>query len=246
MKIPVLGIAFDALTLPQAVQRAQKLLASGDGGMIATVNSEILLQCRQNAPLATFVSRADLLLADGIGVVIASRILGTPLPERVTGADLTERLLENAAQRGGSVFLFGACPGVAARAAANLRRRFPGLVISGTQDGYTLPWEDVRILAEKSGTELLLVGLGAPLQESFMVESREGFHAVMIGVGGLLDVLAGDLPRAPESWQRLGAEWLFRLLHEPRRFRRIVRLPMILILALKERWKNGTQKGPVG
>ena len=244
MKIPVLGVSFDALTLPQAVESAEELLENGRGGMIATVNSEILLKHIQNASYAAFVDRADLILADGVGVVIASRILGTPLPERVSGADLTPRLLDALAARGGSVFLYGAHPGVAARAGASLTREYPGLRVAGTENGYTSHPDDVRAQADRAGADLMLVGLGAPRQERFMAESRDRLGAVMIGVGGLLDVMAGDVPRAPECLQRIGMVWFFRLCCEPRRIGRVAKLPGVLLLSAAERWKNGTPKGP--
>ena len=246
MRIPVLGVRFDALTLDQAAALAEKLFQTRTGGMIATVNSEILLRCRRDSRLAEAVCRADLVLADGIGVVIASRILGRPLPERVSGADLTPRLLAYLDSLGGSVLLYGGRAGVAGRAAASIRNVYPRLRIVGTMNGYVTDPEKVRRTIRSRRPDLVLVGLGAPRQESFMADSLAGVGSVMIGVGGLLDVIAGDVPRAPENWQRAGMEWLFRLLREPRRMPRAVQLPMVLVLAAAERWKNGTPKGPAG
>ena len=244
MKIPVLGLPFDALTLDEAADRADVLLLAGAGGMIATVNPEILLRCRRDKEYSSAVRRADLILADGIGVVLASRILGTPLPERVTGADLTQRLLSRLAERGGRVFLYGARPGVAQRAAARLETAFPGLAVCGTENGYEAADSSVIQKVTQGQADLLLLGLGAPRQEKFMAQNRERLSAVMIGVGGLLDVLSGDIPRAPESWRRGGMEWLYRLLREPRRFFRVVRLPCVLLLAVLERSKTGPRRVP--
>ena len=235
MKINILGVAFDALTLGEADERADALLCSGAGGYIVTANPEIVLRCREDAAYAAAVNGAKLVLADGVGDLCAARILGTPLPGRVAGADLVPRLLARLAERGGSVFLYGARPGVAERAGESLQSACPGLRIAGTENGYISDETALLEALEREKPDLLLLGLGAPRQELWMARNRQKINAVMIGVGGLLDVFAGDIPRAPESWQRLGLEWLYRLLREPRRFKRVIRLPKILLLALRER-----------
>ena len=235
MKINILGVAFDALTLGEAEERADALLCSGAGGYIVTANPEIVLRCREDAAYAAAVNGAKLVLADGVGDLCAARILGTPLPGRVAGADLVPRLLARLAERGGSVFLYGARPGVAERAGESLQSACPGLRIAGTENGYISDETALLEALEQKKPDLLLLGLGAPRQELWMARNRQKINAVMIGVGGLLDVFAGDIPRAPEAWQRLGLEWLYRLLREPRRFKRVIRLPKILLLALRER-----------
>ena len=235
MKINILGVAFDALTLGEGEERADALLCSGAGGYIVTANPEIVLRCREDAAYAAAVNGAKLVLADGVGDLCAARILGTPLPGRVAGADLVPRLLARLAERGGSVFLYGARPGVAERAGESLQSACPGLRIAGTENGYISDETALLEALEREKPDLLLLGLGAPRQELWMARNRQKINAVMIGVGGLLDVFAGDIPRAPEAWQRLGLEWLYRLLREPRRFKRVIRLPKILLLALRER-----------
>ena len=235
MKINILGVAFDALTLGEAEERADALLCSGAGGYIVTANPEIVLRCREDAAYAAAVNGAKLVLADGVGDLCAARILGTPLPGRVAGSDLVPRLLARLAERGGSVFLYGARPGVAERAGESLQSACPGLRIAGTENGYISDETALLEALEREKPDLLLLGLGAPRQELWMARNRQKINAVMIGVGGLLDVFAGDIPRAPEAWQRLGLEWLYRLLREPRRFKRVIRLPKILLLALRER-----------
>ena len=235
MKINILGVAFDALTLGEAEERADALLCSGAGGYIVTANPEIVLRCREDAAYAAAVNGAKLVLADGVGDLCAARILGTPLPGRVAGADLVPRLLARLAERGGSVFLYGARPGVAQRAGEKLKSAYPGLRIAGAENGYISDETALLEALEREKPDLLLLGLGAPRQELWMAENRQRTPAVMIGVGGLLDVFTGDIPRAPKAWQRLGLEWLYRLLREPRRFKRVIRLPKILLLALRER-----------
>ena len=235
MKVNVLGVAFDAFTLSEAEERCDELICGKKGGTVVTANPEIVLRCRSNAAYAAAVNGAELVLADGVGDLYAARILGTPLPERAAGADLVPRLLARLARRGGSVFLYGGRPGVAERAGERLQNTYPGLRISGTENGYISDETAVFAALYEKKPDLLLLGLGAPRQELWMAENRRSVSAVMIGVGGLLDVFAGDIPRAPERWQKLGLEWLYRLLREPKRIKRMIRLPNILLLALRER-----------
>ena len=235
MKTDILGVAFDALTLDEAEERADALLRARRGGYIVTANPEIVLHSREDAAYAAAVNGADLVLADGVGDLYAARLLKTPLPERVAGSDLTPRLLSRLAERGGSVFLYGARPGVAERAGEALRSACPGLRIAGTENGYISDETALFTALDKEQPDLLLLGLGVPRQELWMAQNRQRTNAVMIGVGGLLDVFAGDIPRAPEAWQRLGLEWLYRLLREPKRIKRMIRLPKILLLAARER-----------
>ena len=239
MKQEILGISFDALTMNEVEEAADRLMKVGTGGYIVTVNTEILLTARKDRAHLDAVGRADLVVADGIGVLYAGRILQKHLPGRVTGSDLTPRLFKRLAERRGSVFLYGAKPGVAERAAENLRRIYPGLVIAGTENGYikdeTLLWKKLREMKP----DLLLLGLGFPRQEKWMAANRGKTDALMIGVGGLIDVFAGDVKRAPEIWCRLGFEWLYRLIRQPWRIRRMSKLPLILILACRERLRGG-------
>ena len=235
MKTDILGVAFDALTLNEAEERADALLRARKGGYIVTANPEIVLHSREDAAYAAAVNGAELVLADGVGDLYAARILGTPLPERVAGSDLTPRLLSRLAERGGSVFLYGARPGVAERAGRALQSAYPGLRIAGAENGYISDETALFAALEREQPDLLLLGLGAPRQELWMAQNRQRTNAVMIGVGGLLDVFAGDIPRAPEAWQKLGLEWLYRLLREPKRIKRMIRLPKILLLAARER-----------
>lgn len=239
----MLGIGYDPLTMSEALSRADALLRAGTGGSIVTANSEILLRARRNGAYAAAVNGADLVLADGVGVVYASRILGTPLPGRVAGADLVPLLLDELARRRGSVFLYGGRPGVAARAGERLSAAYPGLRISGTENGYISRETALLARLESARPDLLLLALGAPRQELWM-RAHRSLGCVMIGVGGLLDLYAGDVKRAPESWQRAGLEWLYRLGRQPRRIVRVAPLPEVLLLAAAERIKKGVRRDP--
>ncbi len=239
MKTDVLGVRFDALTLTEAAEAASAMLDRGEGGTIVTANPEIVLRTRKDGAYRRAVNGADLVLADGVGDLYAARILGRPLPERVAGSDLVPALLERMAERGQSVFLYGAKPGVSERAALALERQYPGLRVAGTENGYIKDETGLWHRLEAERPDLLLLGLGAPKQERWMAAHRRETRAVMIGVGGLLDVFAGDVPRAPETWRRAGLEWLYRALRQPSRVRRIAKLPLILVLAAGERLRGG-------
>ena len=238
MKTELLGLRFDALTLAEAVAAADALLRAGRGGVIVTANPETLLAARRDGRVLAAVNGASLVLADGVGDLLAARMLKKRLPERVCGADLVPALLQRQAARGGSVFLYGGRAGVAARAAARLRSAYPGLRVVGGETGYLGDEAPLWEALERLRPELLLVGLGVPRQELWMAENRERCGAVMIGVGGLLDLFAGDVRRAPLSWQRAGLEWLYRLMLQPRRLTRVLRLPRLLLLAAAERLKR--------
>ena len=192
--------------MAEALAAAKALLSAGKGGRIVTVNSEILLLAQRDASYLSALESADLVLPDGIGVVLASRIVGNALAERVAGAD-------------------------------SLRRMFPGLNIAGTEHGFVSDESALWAALNARRPDLLLLGLGAPRQELWMAEHPQA-APLMIGVGGLLDVLAGDVPRAPARWRAAGLEWLYRALVRPERLVRLVKLPLVLLLAGKERLRR--------
>ena len=239
MRIPVLGVGFDNVTMAEAVDRAIALMERR-GAYAVTPNPEMILLSRRDSGFARALNEADLVLADGVGDLYAARILGSPLKERVPGADIFPHLLSHLARTGGSVFLYGAKPGVAEKAAANLLADYPGLVIAGTEHGYLEDDADLLHRIRQSRPDLLLVCLGAPRQELWM-QAHKGLEEVglMIGLGGCLDLMAGNVKRAPVSWQKYGLEWLYRLCREPSRITRMIKLPRILLLAWIARGKEG-------
>jgi N-acetylglucosaminyldiphosphoundecaprenol N-acetyl-beta-D-mannosaminyltransferase len=175
---------------------------------------------RRDPDLRAAVAGCDLVLADGQSVVWASRLLRTPLPERVAGIDLFLRLLAEAEQRGLTVYLLGARPDVLRRTVAELKRRFPRLRIVGSRDGYYAEAEAPAVAdaIAASGADLLFLGMTSPRKERFVADyGRRTGASVVHGVGGSFDVVAGVVRRAPVAWQRAGCEWLYRALQEPRR-----------------------------
>ena len=235
----VLGVGFDNVTKAEAVERALELIDAREGRYVVTPNPEIVMLTKENPALKEALAGADIVLPDGAGIVKGAAILGRPMKEKVPGIDFACGVMARLAERGGSVYLFGAKPGVAEAAAETLRTKFPGLVISGTSDGY---FSDDGPIIEKikdAAPDFLLVCLGAPKQELWMAKmSGKLLVGLMVGLGGSLDVFAGTVKRAPEAWQKLDLEWLYRLLKEPRRIGRMMKLPLFVIEAAGERLRG--------
>ena len=241
MRTVVLGVGFDDLTMEEAVSLALDEIECRGGGYVVTPNPEIVWLCRENPDFATLVSEARLVLADGVGITMGAKILGRPLKGRVPGIDFGTALFSALAQRSGTVFLYGAKPGVAVRAGENLEAQYPGLRVSGTIDGYGDP-EAAAEAIRAVQPDLLLVCLGALRQEQWMAKYQGTLGAgLMAGLGGALDVLSGEVERAPKGWQRLGLEWLYRLLKDPRRIKRMIKLPLFLFAVIAERIRGGTK-----
>lgn len=234
-----MGVTFDDVTLEEAVAAGEALAAGPGFSYVVTPNPEIVAMARQTETYREILNGAGLVLPDGIGVVHAAKILGTPLKGRVPGIDFASALVERLARSGLRLFLLGAKPGVAELAAANLKDAHPGLIVCGTHDGYFR--EDGPVVEEirAAAADVVFVCLGAPKQELWMVEHgpATGAH-LMVGLGGSLDVFAGVVERAPEGFQRLGLEWLYRLAKEPKRIGRMAKLPLVLVQAAGARLRG--------
>lgn len=239
MRTTILGIAFDPVTMNEALDRAMALLDSPGPHIAVTPNAEIVQRARQDSTLSAILARAHLVLPDGAGVILASRILGCPLKERVPGVDFALRLAEPIAKSGHRLFLLGAAPGVAEEAAARLTAAHPGLNICGVHHGYFEDPSSPAELIRRSEADVVFVCLGSPRQEKWMDRyGRETGAKLLIGLGGSLDVFAGRVKRAPALWQKAGMEWLYRALKEPVRLKRVVKLPLFLCAAVGARIKG--------
>lgn len=229
-KIDVLGVAFDNVTMEEAVDAALALQPAHRAAYVVTPNPEIVMCCLRDSAAAEAVHAADLTIPDGIGVIYGAKLLKTPLKEKVGGCDFTQRLMEKMNDRGGSVFLLGGRPGVAEQAENNLRAQFPNLRFVGTNDGYFPDDGPVIEAVNAASPDLLLVCLGAPKQEIWMHRNAPKLNVgLMIGAGGSLDVFAGVAERAPEAWCRAGLEWLYRLLKQPKRIGRMMAIPQFML-----------------
>ena len=243
MKCQVLGVNFDNITMGEAVCRAKSMLSGNRAYYIVTPNTEIVWRCRSDAVLEQAIREADMVLPDGIGVIYAAQILGTPLRERVPGIDFISEVFSQIAHTDTKVYLLGAKPGIAEQAAQNLRAQYPGLSICGTSDGYFTDDTAVIDKINASGADILLVCLGFPKQECWMHANAPRLHVkFMAGLGGSLDVFAGVVRRAPKRWQKLGLDWLYRLLENPARIKRMLVLPAFMLAAIKTRLVGGRNK----
>ena len=239
MRIDVLGVGFDNMTVEQAVAEGVRLLNTPGSHYAVTPNPEIVEVCREDGDAREAVNGADLVLADGIGIVYGAKMLGTPLKGRVTGIGFAQELMARMAENGKRLFLLGAKPGVAEKAAENLRRQYPGLAVAGTHDGYFREDQPVIEAIRASGADAVFVCLGAPKQEKWMRENGEATGAHLpVGLGGCLDVFSGEVQRAPEIFQKLGLEWLHRLAKNPGRIGRMMKLPLFLVHVAGEKRKK--------
>lgn len=224
-RVELLGVAFDCVTEDETVNWICSRSESGQGGFIVTANLDHLRRCRVDPTYARMVANADLVIADGMPLIWASKLRGKPvLPERVAGSTLVLRLCAAAARRNIHIFLLGGDPGVAERAASALLQEYPQLVIAGTHCpplGYEndlKKMSDIQAALTASQPGIVLVALGSPKQEK-LIEQVRHIHpgACWIGVGISLSFVTGDVARAPIWMQRSGLEWLHRLAQEPRR-----------------------------
>ncbi len=218
--VDVLGVPVVPATMQEAVDWVDHAVSSRERLHVGVVNAAKIVNMRRDPDLRKDVLSSDVVFADGMSVVWASRLLGTPLPERVTGIDLMNRILERGQSRGYRVYLLGATPEVVETAVARMRERHPGIEIVGCHHGYfaDADEEGVASAIAEARPDILFVAMTSPRKERFLSRwsGRLGVP-VCHGVGGSLDVLAGKVERAPEGWQRLGLEWLYRVVQEPRR-----------------------------
>lgn len=214
------GISIHALTMEQVLAAVDDAIAAHRRLLIGVVNVAKVVKIRRDPVLRSSVQEADLIVADGMGVVWASRLLGLPLPERVAGIDLMGRMLALGVKRGYRVYCLGATADVMATAVERMRGAYPGIQIVGYRDGYFNEGDEPAIAAaiRKTNADILLVGMTSPKKERFLARWSETMQVpVCHGVGGSFDVVAGKVKRAPAAWRNLGMEWLYRLLQEPRR-----------------------------
>ncbi len=240
-RVDILGVPVDPVTLDEAVERVEGFVAAARSApgwtrLVLTPNPEIIWAARHDPELLRILREADLSVADGAGVVWAARRLGHPVPERVTGIDLLHRLLSLGPSRGYRVFFLGTRPGVIAAAAAAARRAYPGLMLAGFHHGYFGPDEEAAVAARvrQAGPHLLFTGMGFPRDQKWLHRWKGELGVpVAMGVGGSFDVLAGVVRRAPVWMRKAHIEWLYRLIQQPNRWRRMLVLPRFAVEVLR-------------
>lgn len=239
----ILGVRIDHVDMKKAVSIATQNMNSEKPFVIVTPNSEIVVKANKEPELMSFIENAGMVVPDGIGLVVGSKLVKQPLSERVTGIDLMVELVKYASNHQKSIYLIGGKPGVAAQAAEKLKEQFAGLEVAGTHHGYfkglhtgnkghsdeMAVIEDIK--AKKP--DMIFVAFGAPKQEYFIDAYKDILGAgLLMGVGGSLDVISGNVERAPEKYQKMGLEWAYRLAKEPWRIKRAGALPIFALNVL--------------
>jgi N-acetylglucosaminyldiphosphoundecaprenol N-acetyl-beta-D-mannosaminyltransferase len=238
----VLGVRVDRVSQLQALDLMDQMIALLRAGgntlpcqQIVTVNTEFVMAAQKNIEFRQTINNAALVVADGIGVVWATRFVGFPTPERITGTDTLVALAKRCAERGYRLYLLGAAPGVAEQTGVCLQSLAPGLQIAGTYAGTPALAEEDAIIERihAANTDVLCVAYGAPSQEFWIYRNLPRLPAaVAIGVGGAYDFLSGRQRRAPRAMQRIGLEWLYRFYREPWRWKRMLAIPRFMLLVL--------------
>ncbi len=233
------GVHIHNITMQEAVNEVKKWVEGDSIHAVYTPNSEILMQAQRNPELKSVLNNAGLLIPDGAGVVLASKILGSPLKEKVSGVDLVKHLFETFKGKNISFYILGGQPGVAEMAAINIMEQYRKVKISGYENGYFQPDEEDALIERinKVKPDILLVGLGAPKQELWIHRNMYRLSCkVCIGVGGSIDIFAGKVSLTPEFIRKSGFEWLHRLIRDPRRYKRMMDLPRFILLTYKKRF----------
>lgn len=237
-RINIHGVKIHNVTMQEAVETVLNWVSGDSIHAVYTPNAEIIMQAQRNPELKSILNDAGLLIPDGAGVVLGSKILKTPLKEKVSGVDLVKNLFRATAGKGTSFYIIGGKPGVAEMAAVNVMSDYGKVNIKGYAHGYFSPEEEDMIIENinKQKPDILLVAFGVPKQEFWIHRNMYRLKCkVCIGVGGSIDILAGTATLAPEFMRRAGLEWLFRLVREPRRFKRMLDLPRFMLLTWKTR-----------
>lgn len=238
-KINILGVEFDNLNMEEAINKCNEFLQSDKLNYIVTPNPEIVMEAKKDEEFKTILNKADLSIPDGIGIVIASKILKKPLGERVAGFDLICNLFNNN-QKEKNVYLLGSKPGICEMAKEKIEEKYNVKVV-GLHDGYFKEDEESKIIEDinNSGANILLVGMGMKKQEKLIYKYKDNLNIkIAIGCGGSIDVFSGAVKRAPKFFQKCGLEWLYRIIKQPTRIKRMMVLPKFLLIVLFKEKKN--------
>ncbi len=247
MRTDILGVGIDGMTKEEALALAAERIRAERFTRVYTPNPLMIRQALKDPQFRQIINRGHINLADGIGVILAARILALPLHHRAAGIEFGQLLLSYAARTGRRVFLLGGRPGVAKRAAARLTKQLPGLIICGIHHGYFSDSQATAVIRKIEAThaDIVLVCLGSPKQERWIDAHRPRGVLLMAALGGSLDVWSGHTERAPRILSHMGLEWLWRMMSEPRRLSGIVPICQFLAAAVAERMKQKKQQAKV-
>lgn len=239
-KIDMMGTRINNVTMDEAVNTCEKKVNNGEQFVIYTPNSEIIMMANRDEEFKELLNKSDLNIPDGIGLIYASKIKKHPLKEKVAGYDLTVNLIKLANEKGLKIYFVGGKPGVAEKASQNIKKDFPNVNIVGVSDGYFKGThlgmqgheEEKRLIADinDKAPDMLFVGFGAKKQERWIEYNKNLINAkIIVGNGGTFDGLSGEVKRAPDIYIKLGLEWFYRLMKEPKRIKRQILLPQFML-----------------
>ena len=235
-RVKLLGYEIDNFDFKSAIKYAQDLMSNNKVNQVVTINPEMFTTAENDKEFAEILNNAEMVIPDGIGVKIGLKIMGENVA-RIAGIDFAHKMIEVAAENNMPIALIGAKPEIIEKTVANLQSEVENLNIVYSHDGYFDNWDEIMDGLKNTSPRLILVALGAPKQEKFIYEAKQRLNpALMIGVGGSFDVWSGVVERAPEIYQKLGLEWLYRTIKQPERFKRIFpALPLFVLKVLKYR-----------
>ena len=239
-KLSIMGVRIDNLSMDEVLKIAEEKIEKDEQYIIYTPNTEFIMMCQKDKEFLNLMNESDINIPDGIGLIYAGKIKKHPLKEKVGGYDLSVNLLKMANDKGLKLYVVGGKPGVAEAAMENVREKYPGIKIVGAQHGYFKGThlgkkgheEELAVIEDinKHQPHILFVGFGAKKQELWIENNKDLINAnVIIGNGGTLDGLAGIVKRAPDIFIKLGLEWLYRLMKEPKRIKRQIVLPVFML-----------------
>ncbi len=241
MKTNILGTNVDVLTFDEAIVKLKGFLKSEENHLIVTPNPEMVLLAKEDSEFSNILNSASLCTADGIGVVYASKLTENKISERVCGYDMTLEMIKSYKETDATYYILGAGRGVAEKACNNLRNTYNGIKVLGYHDGYFDEEEEVKIIEEIKvlQPDILIIGLGMKKQEAFAYKYKDILPCkIMFCVGGTIDVLSGEVTRAPELFIKLNLEWFYRLITNPKRIFRMLKLPYFVILVLLDKLRG--------
>lgn len=238
IKEKYLGVDVCSLNMASAIDEVENIIKSKKPSFVVAINPEKIMKAQKDEKLMWLLNSAAMQIPDGVGVLIASKLRGGTIKTRVTGIDLMQNICKMASERGYKIFMLGAKPGVAKKAAEILEDRYKGIKIVGIKDGYFKEDEEAASAVKSSGADILFVAMGSPKQEYWITKNKEYMGVPLcMGVGGSYDVICGNINRAPEWMCKAGLEWLYRLIKEPWRYKRMMILPAFIVKAVFHRDK---------
>ncbi|WP_432354149.1 WecB/TagA/CpsF family glycosyltransferase [Sporosarcina sp. A2] len=234
MKESYLGVTVSPLTYEGIIEEIRSRMSRHEQSTIIAVNPEKVMTAQKDPQVRDLINEATFQIADGVGILLASKLKKGTITSRVTGVDMMARLLKFASEENYPIYLYGAKKEVIGQAAANIVQQNPGIEIAGLTDGYEQDEEALVQRIQESGAKLLFVALGSPKQELWIRRNMDRLENVLVfqGVGGSLDVFSGNVKRAPSLFRKTGTEWFYRLCSDPKRIKRQLNLPRFLIKVL--------------